>query len=389
MLPFSSGYAGQESYLIYYSFFLIYFLFLGFSACWNCVIRCALPEIKTIRRVSFIFLAIPFFSLLLVLYDRIFLQGVNYGDGIALARENWRAGASGRRGASSIYSVVGNLLFPLVYFSFAISYIFYERHKIFSVFIIFSSILVLCFSVITGGRELLLVLIAVLVSSFILRNFQGLPLAPKGLGLKLIIILVVMFFFAFYIAYSRSQSYTEGLAWYANSLAGRLGGAQTTDPMFAQFTPEIIMPILIYVAHVKWIFLNVIEASIFGGLSTFRQLFLMLNEYTPIAQGLVYFDSPSYTPNWISLIGSIYYDYGILGFFIFCCFAFFAVFILSMVFKVRQFNESMFSVFFSIFLLSIIIMAPFAFIFEIVQFIYLLLPLFFSLLLSFLFSIGR
>jgi hypothetical protein len=388
LLPFSSVYAGQKSYVIYYGFFLVYFLFLGLSAFWKCSIRCALPEINTVKRVSLLFLLVALFSLFLVLYDRIFIQGVNYSDGVALARESWRAGASGRRGASSVYNVVGNLLFPLVYFSFVLSYIFYERHKVFGLYIVFSSILILSFSVITGGRELLLVLVAVIISSSILRNFQGLSLVPKGLGFKFFLVILVMFLFAIYIAYSRSQSYTEGLAWYASSLASRLGGSQAESSMLGQFTPEIVMPVLIYVAHVKWVFLNLIENSVFGGLSTFRQAFLMLDEYTPITKGLVYFDPPSYTPNWISLIGSIYYDAGVIGFIVFCFFSFFAVFVLSLVFKVRQFNRSMFSVFFSVFFLSILVMAPFAFIFEIVQFIYFLLPLFYSLLLSILFGIG-
>ena len=146
------------------------------------------------------------------------------------------------------------------------------------------------------------------------------------------------------------------------------------------------MPVLVYIAHVKWIFINVIEDGLEGGLSTFRQLFILFDRYTFLSDNVVDFSPPEYSPNWISAVGSFYYDLGFLGLvFGFLCFSFLwiaSVFLL----KVRELSRCFFSVFYFYVVCSVIIMSPFAFMFEIVQFIYLCVPLLFSFVWSFLVS---
>lgn len=212
------------------------------------------------------------------------------------------------------------------------------------------------------------------------------PLLPKRLKFDVIILFALIVGFTIYVGYVRSQSYSDGISWYSNSLAERLGGVKNSESIDDSFVPSLFMPVLVYIAHVKWIFINVIESGLQGGLSTFRQLFILLDRYTFFPDNVVDFSSPEYSPNWISAVGSFYYDLGFFG--LIFGYLFFAFLWITSVFflKVHELSRCFFSVFYFYVVCSAIIMMPFAFMFEIVQFIYLCVPLFFSFFWSFLVS---
>ena len=224
VLPFSargqSFFSGATYYLVFLFLFVLFLLL-------------AIPKLRAtidlgaasrLQRLINLFFIVSFVSLVAVFYDRIYIQGVSYSDGIAHARESWRAMASSRDGVSSALNVLGNLFFPFSFFVFALSLSFFENLSKPKIRLYGASFLIFLFSVLTGGRELLLILCSISLSSLCLRSSMNMPLLPKRLKFEVITLFALIVGFAIYVGYARSQSYSDGIAWYSNSLAERLGG---------------------------------------------------------------------------------------------------------------------------------------------------------------------
>lgn len=372
LVPYRAQRSGVNSLFTYYSVFSFVFLGLVLSCFVRFSINVHLPDAIAAERITDLVLFISLAALCLVLYDRIFIQGVDYSQGIAHAREMWRVLATERGGASSAFNVVGNLLFPFVFFSVGYCVLFFESTLKLRRNFYFSIGLVFVFSAITGGRELLLVLFGVFFSSLALRFAVGLPVFAKIMKRDFFIVFFMASFFAVYVGYLRSQSYDFGMDEYAKSLATRLGAAEEKIDGLGAYTPDVILPVLIYLAHVKWEFVNTIAHDGSGGLSTFRQLFKMLLEYLSLSFDWVDYKSPSYSPNWISLVGSVYYDLGWIGVLLYSLGLALSPFVFFVLFSVKEFNKVGFSISLYLFLCAVIVFSPFAFLFEVVQFIYFL-----------------
>jgi hypothetical protein len=372
LVPYRAQGFGTESLLIYYSAFSIVSLALVISCFIRFSIKVHLPSVAAVERITDVVILLSLTALLLVVYDRVFIQGVDYSKGIAHAREMWRALATEREGASSLFNVVGNLFFPFVFFSVGYCVLFFESAVKLRKNFYLSIILVFVFSVVTGGRELLLVLFGVFLSSLALRFAVGLPVLAKVMKKDFLTVFCMAFFFAVYVGYLRSQSYDFGMDEYARSLATRLGAAGKKTDGLSTYTPDAVLPVLIYLAHVKWEFINAIAHGGGEGLSTFRQVFKMLLDYLYLSFDWVDYKSPSYSPNWISLVGSIYYDLGWIGIFLYSLVLVFSPCIFLILFSVKEFNRAGFSMSMYLFFCAIIIFSPFAFLFEVVQFIYFL-----------------
>jgi len=372
LVPYRAQGFGVNSLFVYYAIFSFVSLGLAISCFIRFSIEIHLPGVAAVERITDLVILLSLSALLLVVYDRIFIQGVDYSKGIAHAREMWRSLATERGGASSLFNVLGNLLFPFVFFSVGYCVLFFEFTVKLRRNFYFSIALVFVFSVMTGGRELLLVLFGVFLSSLALRFAVGLPVFAKIMKKDFFTVSFMAFFFAVYVGYLRSQSYAFGMDEYAKSLATRLGAAGEKVDGLAVYTPDAVLPVLIYLAHVKWEFINYIAHGGGDGLSTFRQVFKMLLEYLSLSFDWVDYQSPSYSPNWISLVGSIYYDLGWVGVILYSLGLIFSPFVFLALFSVKEFNRAGFSISLYLFLCAVVIFSPFAFLFEVVQFIYFL-----------------
>lgn len=384
-VPYRATGYNNGALISYYAAFVFVFFGLFVSCFFRFSLRVVFPSLFYIERVALYIFLVAFLALVFVAYDRLFIQGVDYSKGVAHAREMWRALADERSGVSSVFNVLGNLLFPFVYFGVAFCVIFFEFSvKLRRIFYL-SILLVFVFSVLTGGRELVLVLFGVFLSSLTFRLAIGFPMLSKGMKRDFFIVFSIAVLFSVYIGFLRSKSYDFGMDQYARSLAIRLGASGERLEGVGNYTPDIILPVFIYIAHVKWIFLGVLDHG-GEGVSTFRQLFKMLSEYAPLMFYWVDYQAPDYSPNWISLIGSVYYDLGWFGIFIYSFFLMVSPFLFLVLFGVEEFNKSLFSVSFYLFFCSVVIFSPFAFLFEVVQFIYFTLFIFIAILLSLVFS---
>lgn len=112
-----------------------------------------IPRTLTLIKLAF---GMSLVGFILLIYDKVYIQGVGYSEGIAVAREQWRQLGEDRAGqASSVFSILG-YLFGSAYYVAAVLAI--TQVKILSTTQRVSVILV-CFlmvmanSVITGGRS--------------------------------------------------------------------------------------------------------------------------------------------------------------------------------------------------------------------------------------------
>lgn len=383
-VPYRASGFSWDSLFVYYAAYAFIFVALIVSCLFRFSVKITLPSVAQFERATSLLVLLSLAALSLVLYDRVFIQGVDYSQGIAQAREMWRALASERGGASSIFNIIGNLLFPFVFFSVAFCVLHFESSLKLRVNFYLSVVLIFVFSALTGGRELLLVLFGVFLSSLALRFAVGLPIFAKVMRKDFFFIFLMALFFSVYVGYLRSQSYDFGMDEYGRSLASRLGASGDKVGGISNYTPDSLLPVLIYLAHVKWVFIN--EISQFGGegVSTFRQLFKMLVDYLSLSFGWVDYRAPSYSPNWISLVGSMYYDFGWLGVFSYSLVLMVSPFAFFCIFSVKEFNRGGFSISLYMFFCAIVIFSPFAFLFEVVQFIYLSVFLLLAFFVSFL-----
>ena len=112
-----------------------------------------IPAARSVVRMS-IYLSV--FGLLFLVYDKVAIQGIDYSEGLAVAREQWRVIGEEREGtASSIWSALGYLIGSAYYVTIVMlltqpqSFSARERLGIASTAFIFA----LLNSVITGGRS--------------------------------------------------------------------------------------------------------------------------------------------------------------------------------------------------------------------------------------------
>ncbi|EKO5175297.1 oligosaccharide repeat unit polymerase [Vibrio vulnificus] len=369
VIPFGAS-GDIDGFVLYYIIMFSYLASLFISSFYTKVIHCSLPNDIILNRILNKLFYISIIGFMLVIFDRIFIQQIDYSQGVALAREAWREQAKERSGASSVFNVIGNLIFPMFYVVFFFLVSFYERvTKNNRKNLKWTVIFILLFSALTGGREPVLVFLSILTSAMIFRRSSGLNLLPQKIRFVTIFLCIAVIVFSIVIGLIRTQVYSFSLYEYGVSLSGRLGGRVTSD--FNNLAPDFLFPVLIYLAHTKWIFINILtETQTLEGLSTFRQIWMMFHQYLPFI--FTEYDSlpPLYTPNWISLIGSIYYDFGLLlAIFIFLIPWVFILFMHS-VFVMKMLNLSLVSFVFYACFSSIICFSIFSFLFETVQFIY-------------------
>lgn len=138
----------------------------------------SMPDAGTYQLPSTLFiirtaLLMSLAGFLLLIYDKVFIQGINFSEGFAVAREAWREIGAEREGkASSIFSALGYLLgsayFVAVVIVITQSRFMTSREIIGTLFISF--IFLIGNSVITGGRSNVLLLATFVLASFFSRK---------------------------------------------------------------------------------------------------------------------------------------------------------------------------------------------------------------------------
>lgn len=129
-----------------------------------------------------------------LIYDKIYIQGINYSEGIAVAREQWRQLGEGREGqASSIFSIFG-YLFGSAYFVAAVLAItqvntLRASQRLWTLIACF--LMLMGNSVITGGRSTVILLGAFIIGAMVSRRGFSFRKLLKGQAQRWTLILAV------------------------------------------------------------------------------------------------------------------------------------------------------------------------------------------------------
>lgn len=381
-LPYSAASEDIYSYLVYYFFNFSVFVGLLIFSFFSFPFGEKLYVSSWVLKASIFCFIVSFIGVSLIYWDRVYIQGVDYSQGVSVAREAWREQASIREGVSSFYSVVGNLFFPFVYVSLMFSVIYGDYFKSSFWLFVLSIILVLGFSLMTGGREAVLVFIAILVSSIAFRIYVGFSWLPRRLFVTAIFIFSLALLYSIYISLLRAEGSGFEVDEYAYLTAKKLMGA--ADPGLLTVIPDSLAPVALYFVHVKWVFIDIASCGSCEGVSTFRLIYALFVGYLGgLFGGGGDIALVEYYPNWISLNGSLYYDFGWVGvFLIIFPYLFFKITLDGLV-GVSEQRFNFFAVISYVFFISLVVFAPFAFLLEIVQFFYFIVSLVTLLSLSF------
>lgn len=225
-------------------------------------------RLRLASRVSLAFSAV---GLLALLVDKVFVQQIDYLEGLAAARSEWTNLGGERDGISSMWSALGYLLSTSFFVAISLLVV---RPDIFSaaeraIAWIASLALVLGNSALTGGRSFLLLLAAAVVALAFLRTDLGKPLpriGNKG-ALAFAAAVAIAGAYALYVFAARAELSEVDVYSYAVGMLEFLGGQPTPtfewlsgDTWFGQLGSLFVLAIA-YLVHSAFTFAAILEAS--------------------------------------------------------------------------------------------------------------------------------
>jgi hypothetical protein len=257
-------------------------------------------------------------------YDRIILQGIDFTQGIAVARQLWRRAGEVRGGVSSIFSVLGYLLGFSFFVATTLGHLHWEflaRRTRWGV-IISATILVAANSLLTGGRSIVLIQLASIVAVGSIRALLGLRMMP-GRGVRIwlgtTLTLLVAVGYSLYVFSARADTGKVLPEKYATAMLGYLGGEPTQGfydlnvlPAPVAATTQFATVAGAYLTHSYGSFESVLQMEAKPGSVSFgfvRELFAKM--------GVGQTDSADWllSGRFLSVPGSLWYDFGWGGFF--------------------------------------------------------------------------
>ena len=279
-----------------------------------------LEQLRAVLMTSLVLGLVGFVCLVI---DRVFIQHVDYTQGIAVARELWRKAGEEREGVSSPLSVLGYLIGFSFLVSSAIAQLHWEQLRKFDRWLVLVVVIVLVIgnSLLTGGRSVLMVQLATVIAVGTLRKLMGRSFLP-GRGLRILLgacaTVVVALGYSVYVFSERAAAGNTLPAIYAEGVVEHLGG-ETTDAFDAlERTPFAIGSVgqfgtLVgaYLTHSYGTFETALEWEQHPGDVSFAFLRELLYKI-----GVTRQDDQGWPleGRFMHLPGSLWYDFGWIGF---------------------------------------------------------------------------
>jgi len=311
---------------------------------------------KSLMRNVKILTFAPILGFILLLIDRVLIRGIDYSQGLRLARYDWLETTGG-----SIFGIIGNLLIPLSYVGIFILIVYFERIKKYKFWLIMGILIgVFGHAALNGGRSNLLLALVMVVIALILKKerfFKSKIISIKNIG-----ILGVGLATFYYIAYIIESSAAMGGASLEELVPlgiTALYGVPDNEFFSSEhsYLTYILTYILSYLYHGQW------TAQITSFLAD-REGFYFLTSLPTVMMdkyGLLdlQLDQKAFseTGAFISFPGAMYYDFGWFGVF------FISLILGCLLGFVMLFLESkkpirVFKIVFILFVLYILILSP-------------------------------
>lgn len=169
---------------------------------------CDIPTANTLIRFA---LWMSVIGTICLIYDKVFVQGIDYSNGVAFAREEWRKlGEDRDSNASSIFSVLGYFFGSAYYVAIVLAVtqvgVVTLKLRIQSLLLVF--VLLMINSAITGGRSNLLLVAMFVLAAFCARKRLALvdvfPRVSQRFAIKCVLLLG--FAYTVFIFYQRAEA---------------------------------------------------------------------------------------------------------------------------------------------------------------------------------------
>jgi oligosaccharide repeat unit polymerase len=266
---------------------------------------------QNVKRNVFFCSVSSLIGLALVAYDRIFIRGIDYLQGLRAARYEWLASDGG-----SFVSMLGNILIPFSYvglFLIVVNSKFFKATSVF-MFLVFLLAVVFGHAALNGGRSNILLAIVIMLIAFSLKE--------DSIKIKVLakVFLIILFFFLptfFYVSEIIKSSASMGgvnmselLLRAIDSLQGEL--IENYSVQDASELELISLYIFSYLVHGQWTAQAIADLSSMPGsyflypFSVILTRLSIINE--PLGQG-VFSDVGAF----VSLPAAMYYDFGFFG----------------------------------------------------------------------------
>jgi hypothetical protein len=259
-----------------------------------------------------------------LIVDRVFIQGIDFSKGIAVARYVWGESGETRAGVSSLFSVLGYFFGFFFFVTAVLLQLHWERFTARDRKLLLAGVVCLVFanSALTGGRTILLIALAMSVAAGVLRASIGLRWFPgrslRVLGLGLVALLMAVSY-SLYVFSERASASDTPAAVYSTGFAKYLGGTPTRAYHELDELPSAVLPAAhfgvvagMYLTHSYGTFVYMLDARERSGsiLFGFVRSLLERSGLRGVAAG-----EWSLAGRFPSLPGGLFYDFGWAGFY--------------------------------------------------------------------------
>lgn len=350
----------------------------------SCTIEIKELNKKNALRIIKIGIFISFIGVIFLFFNKIFIQGINYFDGIGAARHQMTAlTEEGSGSISSVYSAIGYPISSAYFISamliFSPNLLIRDRNRIVLIFIIF--ILLIANSFLVGGRSGILLALTFLTFPLFSENKINL-FKNKNCYRFLGIILSILFIYILYIFHSRASVNDINIKDYSIDFLEYLGLVPydwflilSEDKYYGE-TLAIINLALSYMTHSISTVAGLLDYKS-SGFPVFNYLIILLEKLKFINN--IDVDWPL-AGRFMSLPGGVYFIWGFLGLLIFSVLIGVFVGVISNIFRKNTNSMSLFFIC-SIFE-SLLLSSPFIFAGDLIFFPFIIIGGFLTLIIS-------
>ena len=224
------------------------------------------------NRLIILTLVLALLGLMALMIDKISVQHIDYFEGLASAREQWRRLGEEREGVSSIYSVIGYLLSTSFVVTIAVIMLNLEKiiTKKIGAIIVAIFLLLMMNSILIGGRSIILLTIAYAFSFYAIKLERGGKryLFSRKTKIGLLILFFLTMTYIVYVFKSRADATQDGMlaSSYLESMQENMHIEMVTWPAILEGEFPLIGSIIIfgmiaitYLSHSAFTFAEYLE----------------------------------------------------------------------------------------------------------------------------------
>jgi len=261
------------------------------------------------KNISFLSYA-PIIGILMILYDRVVLRGIDYSHGLRTARYAWLETVGG-----SFFGVLGNLLVPFSYIGIFFLVKYYNqislRQKTFLLLAIFSGIV--GHAALNGGRSNLLLALVIFIIALLFKHKSTIAFY-KLTKTKILLTSILLISFMYVNSITKESATMGDASMHTLVQLGTEALYGVPDSTFYNSTHSELIYFLIYslsyLYHGQWTTQAAIAAPQREGSYASPPVLYQLGVIDPPAPGINLFSD---TGAFISLPGAFYYDGGLMG----------------------------------------------------------------------------